>query len=103
MGIRTGKINYSPSRVRVILNKHDLEGLLRMGAPDDEYMGEALAIAERINSLSCPLTIATFTHIILEVWANAFQVSKKEFNSQFKQRVYMVALDMFLDMEKDGK
>lgn len=53
--------------VRDILNRHDPEGLLELGAPEEEYDPEAEEIAGRLRGEQ-PLA----PHLLLEVWERWF-------------------------------
>lgn len=55
----------------------DIEGLLEMGAPTDEYDREARMIAQKIadealRSDSTPLTLDEVTAIVRDVWVEMF-------------------------------
>lgn len=53
--------------VRDILNRHDPEGLLELGAPEEEYDPEAEEIAGRLRG-GQPVT----PHVLVEVWERWF-------------------------------
>jgi len=54
--------------VRDILNRRDPEGLLELGAPEEEYDPEAEEIAGRLRGGGQPLT----PHVLVEVWERWF-------------------------------
>lgn len=55
------------AEVRVVLNKHDPEGLLAIGAPDDEYDPESEHFARLLRDKQ---TISRA--IVLDVWGHWF-------------------------------
>jgi len=59
--------------VQRILDEEDLEGLLKMGAPKDEYEPEARRIANAIGHLNAEqLTVDRVAHIVSTVWEDMF-------------------------------
>ena len=69
--------------IRGLLRHEDIEGLLSMGAPDDEYESEAEMIADRIGeaeqkALSHRLTWAEVENIIASVWKEMFELSDED-------------------------
>ena len=56
--------------VQQVLNDEDIEGLLELGAPEDEYCYEAEAISSRLRETEVNEDAAT--EIIRSVWSKAF-------------------------------
>lgn len=63
------------------LRAEDIEGLLALGAPADEYNAEARDIAHAINKLQpSQLTEDHLVAVMVIVWAHAFDRSNEEMN-----------------------
>lgn len=61
------------AKVNAILFSEDLESLAKLGAPSDEYMGEAQEIVSAIKSLDrSELTEDRLTEIVCSVWSQSF-------------------------------
>jgi hypothetical protein len=65
-----------------LLRTHDIEGLIEIGAPEDEYNSEAKMIAERIGAAEWrthpqKLSVARIREIIRNVWAEMSVSTKK--------------------------
>jgi len=65
-----------------LLRTHDIEGLIEIGAPEDEYNSEAKMIAERIGTAEwrvCPqkLSLAQIKEIIRNVWVEMFGLDEE--------------------------
>ncbi len=59
-----------------ILHEEDIEGLIALGAPDDEYDDEAAQIAEAISKLDVAVrTQNNIAAIIALAWARSFDHS----------------------------
>ncbi|SRR5579871_1924587 len=58
--------------VKRALDEEDIEGLLALGCPNDEYRGEASLIQDRIAKLSDfgqkPLTKTQISRVVSDVW-----------------------------------
>lgn len=65
-GAATGPAAALRSRVRAVVNAADPEGLIALGAPDDEYGPQVGELARRLTS--GPITTAD----VLDVWAARF-------------------------------
>ena len=66
-----------------LLRTHDIEGLLDIGAPEDEYNTEAKMIAERIGTAEWrihpqKLPVAQVKEIIRNVWAETFALDEED-------------------------
>ncbi len=62
--------------ISTLLMQGDLEGLIEMGAPSDEYDEEAAQIAAAVLSLSHEeITEETIVAIISLVWIKSFELS----------------------------
>jgi hypothetical protein len=63
----------TPEVIREVLNSVDIEGLLQVGAPADEYESEAQMIATAISQTSeSDLTEERLLHVIRRVWTEMF-------------------------------
>jgi hypothetical protein len=72
-------MNNNVSIVEAILQAEDIEGLLQLGAPHDEYFHEAELIDSQIDALSPDQ--ATESHlgvIVCEIWRESFNLSSEE-------------------------
>ena len=59
--------------IQCVLDEEDLESLLAMGAPKDEYETEARMIAAALSGLTPEkLTVERVTHIVSSVWEREF-------------------------------
>jgi hypothetical protein len=58
--------------VQRILNREDIEGLLALGAPDDEYETEARTIAKEFTPEKDPLSEEAIAEMVRKVWIQAF-------------------------------
>ncbi len=62
-----------------VLRQEDIEGLIALGAPEDEYDSEAAEIAEAVNKLDVTArTQSNIAAIIALVWAQMFNHSPNE-------------------------
>lgn len=64
------------SKIEIILLKADLEGLIKMGTPEDEYNNEALLIFNQINKSEADTT-EEIAKIIYDVFVNQFGGNNK--------------------------
>ena len=63
----------SVSTVDAILRDEDIEGLLALGAPVDEYSGEAAAIRSGLEQLrEDQLTEAHVSALVMDIWDSSF-------------------------------
>jgi hypothetical protein len=63
----------SPIQIQQVLNDEDIEGLLKAGAPTDEYETEAQMIAEAITQThESKLTEERLTSVVKVTWAEMF-------------------------------
>ncbi|MBV8708333.1 MAG: hypothetical protein JO182_21910 [Acidobacteriaceae bacterium] len=70
---------YSSSRIDAILQAEDIEGLLELGAPKDEYSHEAARIQSGLEGLrSDDPTEDQVSALIVSVWENAFDLSDQD-------------------------
>ncbi len=66
----------SSERVEMELNAEDIEGLLRLGTPTDEYSGEARDIAAALEVIeSSRLGADVVTATISLIWTKSFDLS----------------------------
>jgi hypothetical protein len=74
-------VNVGAEIVKAILDAEDLEGLLRIGAPSDEYDNEARMIAERLSLLGPQPTVEQVAAIVTAVVAQMFgPLSREQLN-----------------------
>jgi hypothetical protein len=67
------------AKIESILRIEDVEGLIELGAPADEYASEARDIALAIAKLHpSPITETSVVAIIALVWGKSFDRSAKE-------------------------
>jgi hypothetical protein len=72
-------MNTSSTAIDLILQTEDVEGLIEIGAPSDEYVSEAQEIAEAISKLSASqVTAENIVAIISLAWAKSFNRSAEE-------------------------
>jgi len=63
----------SHSDLQQLLNLADIEGLLALGAPNDEYDHEARSIASVLRGINdASLTEDKLAEVVREVWIRAF-------------------------------
>jgi len=64
------------SQIKAALDNEDIEGLMAIGCPADEYNGEATLIEERIAELTRsvhePLSEVQVEKIVADVWNEMF-------------------------------
>ena len=63
-----------------LLRHEDIEGLLSMGAPDNEYESEAEMIADRVGAAEKRgiITKEEVENVIASVWKEMFELSDEE-------------------------
>jgi hypothetical protein len=63
-----------------LLRHEDIEGLLSMGAPDEEYESEAEMIADRIGEaeMKASVTRQDVESIVASVWKEMFELSDED-------------------------
>ena len=74
----------TPTNIQDILNAADVEGLLHLGAPNDEYASEAQMISQAIVPFDeSELTQERLEAIVRNVWTNMFgPFPEKEVNKR---------------------
>lgn len=66
-------MSISLTDIQHALMAEDVEGLLALGAPDDEYFREADAIASVLSSMSAEqITLSSIVTVISNVWSKYF-------------------------------
>ena len=65
-------------QIREILNREDVEGLIRLGAPDDEYETEAQMIEEALAERKMPVDEDSLSALVRAVWVKAFSPFSEE-------------------------
>jgi hypothetical protein len=72
-------MSISEARVNHILIHEDIEGLIGLGAPEDEYASEASQIAQAISMLSADeRTSEKIRAIVALVWSESFGLSAQD-------------------------
>ena len=65
--------------IRDVLNREDVEGLLALGAPEDEYHAEAELIRQAIENGQVKLQEEELNELLREIWQKMFgPFSEKE-------------------------
>ena len=73
----------SISQISSALRAEDIEGLIALGAPGDEYAREAQEISNALMSLnSVRQTADAIVAIVALVWAKSFNRSSEEINER---------------------
>lgn len=63
----------SASQVETVLQEEDIEGLLAIGSPKDEYISEAIQMAAKLNTLPFEQrTESNVSKVVMEVWEVMF-------------------------------
>lgn len=62
----------SSETIESILRQEDLEGLLNLGAPQDEYSSEAREMATELQAVHEPTDQEEVSRIVMAVWERAF-------------------------------
>jgi hypothetical protein len=66
------------------LRAEDVEGLLELGAPRDEYSHEAERIASELRALGPnDATEDRVADLIANVWANSFELSQEDIEKRY--------------------
>jgi len=73
-------------QVSDVLVKHDPEGLIKLGAPSDEYESEAVDIANALTS-NIPATPERCTAICKDIWIASFSAVRSDFDKKLAHRV----------------
>ena len=74
----------SVSTIDAILTAEDIEGLLDLGAPKDEYSHEAARIKSGLEALKpSSETEDQVSALVVNVWANAFNLSDGELEKRY--------------------
>ena len=64
-------------KIASILREEDIEGLIEIGAPQDEYDAEAEMISRALSSQKTELlTLPKITTIITLIWGDMFQLDR---------------------------
>jgi hypothetical protein len=71
------------SRIDAILQAEDIEGLLELGAPKDEYSHEAARITSELGALMPgDATEDRITAVVANVWARSFNLSEEDLDKR---------------------
>lgn len=74
----------SVSAVDNALRAEDVEGLLELGAPNDEYSHEAKTIASKLDELTPGAASEdSITAVIANIWAKSFELSDEDLDKRY--------------------
>lgn len=91
----------SLARIKDILRTEDVEGLIELGAPDDEYDSEAEAVAAALGGFGAdPLREDDIVAVISAVWTKMFGLGAEDAD---KRMVAFRNLAQALLSAKDGQ
>lgn len=65
-------MRFSAETIESILRQEDIEGLLNLGAPQDEYSSEAADMATALGAIPESATEEQVSRIVMSVWEQAF-------------------------------
>jgi hypothetical protein len=65
------------------LQQTDIEGLIQLGTPSDEYSSEAEVISLALTELGQRANAESITAIISEVWKNSFDLTPTELAARY--------------------
>lgn len=65
-------------QIREVLNREDIEGLIALGAPEDEYDMEAEMIANAVARHESSLDEMSLAAMVREVWIKSFSPFSEE-------------------------
>lgn len=66
-------------KIAAILVREDVEGLIALGAPNDEYQREAEIIAQALSKMSKEqANEASVASLVSLIWSKAFNLGEKE-------------------------
>ena len=76
-------MNVDPTIVHEVLEAEDIEGLLELGAPSDEYFQEAQWISQALKSLAGRVSEEDLVAIFKNVWNRSFgPLTERELNKR---------------------
>ena len=105
MGSGTREVDYISREINKILIKYDLEALIRMGAPQDEYFSEAWLIGCRLNNLEKDkLRLSDILEVLVDVYRAQFGWKKVDFNNlepRYKHKIFMATFEISLVLENN--
>ena len=87
---RDAKLRARSAIVKRTVDAADPEGLLRMGAPDDEYDSEVAMIAVGLCEIPAP-TAARIEDLLVDVWHAQFERLVEGHESGYRQRLKPLA------------
>lgn len=72
-------MNISLEAIKLALQREDVEGLIELGAPTDEYNSEALAVSSALQAMPAQESDqSSLAAIIAVVWAESFGLTEQE-------------------------
>ena len=72
-------MDISVAKVKLAMQREDVEGLIELRAPDDEYDAEAQAVLSALMAMPTPeLNPSALAAIISVVWAKSFGRTEEE-------------------------
>lgn len=72
-------MNSLVSHINKILQQEDIEGLIEVGAPSDEYLSEAEAIALMVSN-GVEMDAQNLENAIFAFWGNIFNLADNDMN-----------------------
>ena len=88
-------MNITKEKIEALLIQYDIEGLIALGAPKDEYSDEAFIIFETLsNYKSADLDYNDVALIISNVWKNKFNLDNEEIEKR-RSEIDSVSKDTF--------
>ena len=82
--------------IREILNREDIEGLLALGAPGDEYSSEAELISQAIESRRVEPREEELTKLLRGIWQRMFGPFSEEEMKEREPALERVAVEVAL-------
>ena len=83
-------MTFEYKNLQALINQYDLEGFIKTGAPDDEYMIQAETLYNALMALDKDeRAVETIAALIHTIWQNSFDLSAKDLQ---KRRAAFIAL-----------
>lgn len=86
------------TKVRRAINAADPEGLLRMGAPEDEYDQEAGRLAAAIRAMDAP-SVSAIEAALQDVWTQLFDLTFPGREDHYRDTFHALAVDVMATIE----
>lgn len=93
-------MNISSKLIETILIDLDIEGLIELGAPNDEYGSEAQIISRALSTLlEKEVTQENISEVIAQVWRESFNLSSADL--ELRNSAIRIAAQTLLEMNKE--